>query len=155
MKKILLILVISFSYSSFSQEHVEHEHNHSNEFSFAIGVIPQHEYSIGIHAHYIKGVALENKLGFGVSVETILDEHAHHSFSLISLYRFGNGITLAYASGMLRVAEENNVEFQFAQHFELGYEIAVGEFHVGPQLDVGIEEEGVHYLLGLHLGIDF
>ena len=98
---------------------------------------------------------MENKLGLGVSFETILDEHAHHSVSLITVYRFSSNFTIAYAPGILRVAEESAVAYQFAQHFEFAYEISVGEFHIGPQLDLGVEDEGVHYMLGIHFGIDF
>jgi len=35
------------------------------------------------------------------------------------------------------------------------FSFVVGELHVGTQLAVGVEDEGTHYLLGLHLGIDF
>ena len=70
------------------------------------------------------------------------------------LYRFDLGITVAYAAGILRVSEDVT-NYQFAQHVELAYEIPFGELHIGPQIDVGIEEEGIHYMFGVHLGIDF
>ena len=38
---------------------------------------------------------------------------------------------------------------------ELAYEIPFGELHIGPQIDIGIEQEGIHYMFGVHLGIDF
>ena len=107
MKNILLLLfcVPSFCFSQENHDHEHENHSHKNEFAVAIGVIPQHEYSLGFHAHYIKGIALENKLGAGISFETILDEHAHHSISLLALYRFNFGLSVAYASGLLRVSE--------------------------------------------------
>ena len=171
MKKILLLLIISplfcFSQHNHDEENHSHEdHSHNNEFAIGLGIIPEHENSLGFHAHYIKGIALNNKIGVGISVETILDDHAHHSLSLISLYRFDFGITIAYAAGILRVSEEEHneghddgheeeTEYQFAQHVELAYEIPFGELHIGPQIDIGIEQEGVHYMFGVHLGIDF
>jgi len=73
---------------------------------------------------------------------------------LISLYRFDLGIIVAYAVGILRVSEDVT-NYQFAQHVELAYEIPFGELHIGPQIDVGIEEEGIHYMFGVYLGIGF
>jgi hypothetical protein len=159
MKKILLLLIASplfcFSQHNHDDENHSHEdHSHNNEFAIGLGVIPEHENALGIHAHYIKGIGLNNKFGAGISFETILDDHEHHSFSLISLYRFDFGITVAYAAGILRVVEDEP-EYQFSQHIELAYEIPFGELHIGPQIDIGIEEEGIHYMFGVHLGIDF
>jgi len=161
MKKILLLLfcvpLFSFSQHNHDEENHSHaDHSHNNEFAIGIGIIPIHENSIGFHSHYIKGIGLKNKIGAGISFETILDDHAHHSFSLIGLYRFDFGFTIAYAAGILRVSEnEGDSELQFAQHLEFAYEIPIGELHIGPQIDVGIEEEGIHYMFGLHMGIDF
>ena len=165
MKKILLLLfcVPLFSFSQHNHDEGNHshtDHSHNNEFAIGIGVIPMHENSLGFHSHYIKGVALNNKLGAGISFETILDDHAHHSLSLISLYRFDFGFTIAYAAGILRVSEESNNhetdnDYQFAQHLEFAYEIPIGELHIGPQIDIGLEEEGTHYMFGIHMGIDF
>jgi len=156
MKKLLLIFSILpiFCLSQHNHDDTHDLHTHDNEFAIGIGFIPKHENAIGIHSHYIKGIGLNNKLGAGISFETILDDHAHHSLSLISLYRFDFGITVAYAAGILKVSQDVT-EYQFAQHVELAYEIPFGELHVGPQIDVGIEDEGIHYMFGVHLGIDF
>ena len=156
MKKLLLIFSILpiFCLSQHNHDDTHDLHTHDNEFAIGIGFIPKHENAIGIHSHYIKGIGLNNKLGAGISFETILDDHAHHSLSLISLYRFDFGITVAYAAGILKVSQDVT-EYQFAQHVELAYEIPFGELHVGPQIDVGIEEEDIHYMFGVHLGIDF
>ena len=85
-----MILILTFPLFCFSQhnhveDHSHAEHAHENEFAIGIGFIPKHENAIGIHSHYIKGIGLNNKLGAGISFETILDDHAHHSLSLISL----------------------------------------------------------------------
>jgi hypothetical protein len=90
MKKIfftlLFIPLISFSQHNHDEENHSHEdHSHNNEFAIGLGVIPEHENSLGFHAHYIKGIALNNKIGVGISVETILDENAHHSLVYIVL----------------------------------------------------------------------
>ena len=73
---------------------------------------------------------------------------------MISLYSFDLGITVAYAAGIFRVTEDVT-NYQFAQHVEFAYEIAFGELHIGPIIEVGIEEEGIHYMFGVHLSIDF
>ena len=168
MRKILILFLIFplFCFSQYNhndENHSHEDHSHNNEFAIGIGFIPKHENAIGFHTHYIKGIALNNKLGAGISFETILDEHAHHSLSLIGLYRFNFGFTIAYATGILRISEEGsheqenekNTEYQFAQHLEFAYEIPIGELHIGPQIDIGIEQEGIHCMLGIHMGIDF
>jgi len=82
-KRILLLLIISplfcFSQHDHDEENHSHEdHSHNNEFAIGLGVIPEHENALGIHAHYIKGIGLNNKFGAGISFETILDDHEHH-----------------------------------------------------------------------------
>ena len=154
--KILLnILIISVLFSE--SGHI-HSHNHNNELGAAIGIVPGHEgedNSLGIHLHYIKGVGQHNDFGIGLSLETILDEHSHNSISLIGTYHLKNGFTIAYAPGILFEEHEEDVEIKFTHHFECYYEFELGKFHIGPQLDIGFEELEVHYMLGLHLGIDF
>jgi len=58
---------------------------------------------------------------------------------------FDHGITIAFAVGTLRLSEDAT-EYQFVQHVELVYEIPFGELNIGPQIDVRIEEEGIHYM---------
>ena len=67
MKKILLLLIISplfcFSQHNHDEENHSHEHHsHNNEFAIGLGIIPEHENSLGFHAHYIKGIVLNNKI---------------------------------------------------------------------------------------------
>ena len=38
---------------------------------------------------------------------------------------------------------------------EFYYEFELENFHLGPQFDVGFEDNEIHYMLGLHFGIDF
>ena len=66
----------------------------------AIGIVPGHvekDSNLGLHLHYVKGLGEHNQFGIGLSLETILDEHQHNSMSLLGLYHFDNGITIAYA----------------------------------------------------------
>ena len=140
----------------FSQIDHQHSHSHKNEIGMAIGLVPSHEEgnNIGLHLHYVKGLGEHNHFGLGLSLETIFDEHLHNSISLLGLYHFDNGFTMAYAPGILFSEHDGNSETHFTQHFEFYYEIELDKFHIGPQFDIGIEDGDLHYMLGIHFGID-
>ena len=160
MKQVVLFLsILTFVFCE--SNHV-HNHGHNNEFGMAIGMVPGHEdeeNAMGLHLHYIKGIGEDNDFGIGISLETIFDEHQHNSISLIALYHFKNGLTIAYAPGILlsehEDENEDHSEFEFTQHFEIYYEFELEKFHIGPQFDIGFEDGDIHYMLGLHLGVDF
>ena len=131
-------------------------HHHRNELSVATGlVIGEGELSWGIHIHYIRGIGDENKVGIGIGLETIVDKHRHYTISGVLHYRIYKGLIFSLAPGLLILKEEDKYLLQFAQHFELAYELEIGEFHLGPVAELGLETIGVHYMVGLHFGIDF
>ena len=153
-----LILFISIISIIFSESGHNHNHNHENEFGIAIGVVPGHEDegdNIGLHLHYVKGIGEHNDFGIGISIETIFDEHKHNAVSILGTYHFENGLTIAYAPGILFAEHDGGTEEEFTQHFEFYYEFELEHFHVGPQIDIGFEDNETHYMLGLHFGIDF
>ena len=148
----LLIIGIVFSESGHA-----HNHSHENEFGIAIGIVPGHEGerdNLGLHLHYIKGIGEHNNFGIGLSLETIFDEHEHNSVSIIGTYHFKKGFTVAYAPGILFAEHDDGTKKHFTQHFEFYYEFELEHFHVGPQIDIGFENGNIHYMLGLHFGID-
>ena len=152
--KFLFLLIISLSFCE--SGHI-HNHKHNNELGFAVGLVPGHnkeENHIGLHLHYIKGVGVHNDFGIGISLETIFEEHTHNSISIIGTYHFDSGFTVAYAPGILFSEHDGEEEMKFNQHFEFYYEFELEKFHIGPQFDVGFEGDEVHYMLGLHFGID-
>ena len=156
MKQILYFLIV-FNLILSSEIH-SHSHNHNNEIGVAIGIVPGHEdedNSLGLHLHYIKGIGEHNDFGIGISLETVLDEHKHHSVSIIGTYHFDSGFSIAYAPGILFTDHNGNNETEFTQHLEFYYEFELENFHLGPQFDVGFEDNETHYMLGLHFGIDF
>ena len=156
MKKI--IFIIFYMNILVGQIEHEHSHEHNNEFGVALGIVPGHEgeeNNLGIHLHYVKGLGGHNHFGIGLSLETILDEHEHNSMSLLGLYHFDNGFTLAYAPGILFSEHNGHSETQFTQHFEFYYEFELEKFHIGPQFDIGFEDDDIHYMIGIHLGVDF
>ena len=157
MVKRQILFTISLLTLLISQIEHEHNHEHKNEIGMAIGIVHAHEgeeSNLGLHLHYVKGLGEHNHFGIGLSLETILDEHQHNSMSLLGLYHFDNGFTIAYAPGILFSEHDGNNETHFTQHFEFYYEFELDKFHIGPQFDVGMEEGGVHYMYGIHFGID-
>ena len=170
MKKIIFILLFT-PFFLFSQD--QHSNGcgfactHENELAIGLGIIPNHDFAIGFHAHYVRGIALENKLGLGLGFETILDEHTHNMYNLMCVYRFGSKIngflSVAYGAGILMSAEEEHeanhdehkedVTSSFAQHLEIVYELNHKQrFCYGPVLDIGMEKERMHYMIGFHIG---
>ena len=152
------ILLIIFLINFLMSEIHHHDHGHNNEFGIAVGVIPDHEdeeSKLGLHLHYVKGIGEHIQYGIGISLETIFDEHKHNSISLIGTSHFDNGFTIAYAPGILFVEHEGEDEIKFTQHLEFYYEFELDKYHLGPQFDIGFEDGQVHYMLGVHFGIDF
>jgi len=54
----------------------------------------------------------------------------------------------------MRKEDSENI-FQLAHHIETAYEFELGEFHIGPMAELGVEVIGVHYMFGIHVGMDF
>ena len=171
MRKTLFILLFipffSFSQEKHSSKSCGFACTHDNELAIGIGVLPNHGFSFGFHAHYIKGVALDNKLGLGLGFETILEDHTHNSYNLMCVYRFGSKIngflSVAYGAGILMSSEESHEEHEedheeeitssFAQHVEIVYELNHKQnFCYGPVLDIGLDNNEIHYMIGFHVG---
>ena len=153
-----ILFIISLLNLLISQIEHEHIHEHEHEFSIAIGLVPGHldeETNVGLHAHYIKGIGNNNDFGIGLSLETILDDHSHNSISLIGSYHFDNGFSVAYAPGIIISDSNEDSNDRFTQHFEFCYEFEFNQFHLGPQFDLGIDNDEIHYMFGIHLGLDF
>ncbi len=157
---LIFITITLFSITGYAQNkiHEGHNHHHKNEISIAVGIVPipaEDEITPGIHLHYIKGIGESNKFGVGVGLETILDEHKHYTLSAVFQYRIYKGLIIAVAPGLLLRKEGTKNVFEFARHIEAGYEFEVGKIHIGPVVELGIEENGAHYMGGIHFGIDF
>ena len=139
-------------------EENEGHHHHKNEISAATGIVPlvaEDKLTVGFHLHYIRGVGKNSRFGVGVGLETILDEHKHYTLSVVLQYRIHKGLILAIAPGLLMRKEGSANVFQFAQHIEITYEFELKKFHIGPVAELGIELTGIHYMGGIHFGIDF
>ncbi len=161
-KELILIILVSTTllsirgYGQASSE--EKSHHHRNEISIATGIVPlpaENELTMGFHLHYIRGVGKEGRFGLGLGLETIIDEHKHYTASVVFQYNIYKGLIVGYSPGVMMRKEGNQNLFQFAQHIETAYEFELGEFHIGPMAELGIEQIGVHYMVGIHVGIDF
>jgi len=163
---LIFLFAVFFTFQGYSQHtHEEDSHNHEkdhthkkNEVSVAVGVVPlpeENKVTAGLHFHYVRGIGSSNRFGIGVGFETIFDEHKHYTFSVVFQYRIYKGLIFGYAPGLLIKKEDSESELHFAQHFELAYEFDMGKFHIGPMAEVGLEGSTVHYMLGVHFGIDF
>ena len=155
---LLFILNVVFTVKLFGQSDQESHHEHSNEISIATGIVPlpaEDELTIGFHFHYVKGIGKSKRFGLGLGFETIVDEHKHYTFSVVAQYRILAGWILGYAPGIMIREEGGNTLYQVAHHIETAYEFEIGDFHIGPMAEIGIEGIGVHYMAGIHFGIDF
>lgn len=155
--QIIIIMLLVNKGSCFAQDENDN-HAHNNELSVAIGVVPlvaEDEITGGVHLHYIKGLGSVKRFGIGLSLETIFDEHKHYTSSIVLQYRITRGLGISYSPGLLIRKEQADYQYQFASHVEATYEIEMGEFHIGPVAELGIEKNGIHYMGGVHLGIDF
>ena len=136
----------------------DHKHGHKNEISLASGVVfvpTEDEIGASLHLHYIRGLGERKIVGLGGGVEGIFEEHKHVTFSAIIHFRIYKGLTAGYSPGLLILIEDMGKEIQFAQHFEIAYEFEIGRVHLGPVFELGLEKEGLHYMGGVHIGIDF
>ena len=156
-----LTLVLFVSVSVQGQSHMDHDaehHHYRNEISVAAGVVPltsEEKVTAGLHLHYVRGIGAESRFGVGTGLELIFDEHRHYTISVVFQYRLYKGLILGYAPGLLIRRENSVYSYQLAHHFEAAYEFELGQFHIGPMLEVGVEQQGVHYMLGIHFGYDF
>lgn len=156
LKMILLMVFYLVSNRMFANEDKE-IHRHRNEISIAGGGVPlvtEDEVTAGLHIHYIKGIGNSRRLGLGLALETIFDKHRHYTSSVVFQYRMARGLAISYSPGFLIRKEEADYQHQFASHIEAAYEVELGEFHIGPVAELGVEKNGIHYMGGVHFGID-
>jgi hypothetical protein len=159
-QKILLTLVVSFCILSLQAQSDDHEHeehagvhDHHHEIGIsnaAVYFAKEDLFSYGLHIHYLYGIA-ESRFGIGAGYERIFDEHGHQTIGLALSYRPGERLNLVVSPG-LAIEEEGNA---FALHFEMSYEYALGDIHLGPAIELALEKEDYHFSLGLHIGFGF
>ena len=134
----------------------DHHHHHKNEFGVAnapVYFLKEKTVSYGLHLHYPRAIG-ESGFGIGVGYERIFDEHGHNTFSLLMSYRPAERLTLSLSPGLTTEDEDPN-HASFALHVEGVYEFSLGNFHLGPLLELAYDPEDIHVSVGLHIGIGF
>ena len=158
LKEIIAVLILLLPIVCYSQEQEIEHHHHNNEISIATGPVyipDEDETTVKFHMHYIRGLGEHKRFGIGFALETILDDHNHNTISLATHYRIINGLIVGYSPGILFVKIDDTIETDFAQHLEFAYEFEVGELHLGPVIEMGVDSEEIHYFAGIHVGINF
>ena len=104
------------------------------------------EWATMVHIHVRK--ALGEHVYLGVGYEHISGEEEHGILGVSAGVRMGS-LFLSYMPGFYLYGGSG-----VSHHFELGYIVEYGGFHLGPSLSVKLGEES-HYSLGLHVGYSF
>ena len=155
----LFIFLVTIGVSVNAQHnHEDHEGHHHSHHKNEIGVanapvyfVKEKELTYGLHLHYIRTLG-ETKFGIGLGYEQIFDEHEHKTFGIVASYRVFEGMSVTASPG---VTSEKGGELFFALHLETVYEWEVGNFHIGPVVEVAYDPEDYHFSIGLHVGYGF
>lgn len=159
----LVVLLFSFTTTlkaqSDHESHTDHDHGlhqHKNEIGIAAAPVyffQENTVSLGLHFHFVRSLG-QSGLGVGVGYERIFDEHGHNTFGVLLSYRPADRLTLSLSPG-LTIEDEDPGHASLALHTEVAYEFSLGDFHVGPLIELAIDPEDVHLSVGLHVGIGF
>lgn len=137
-------------------QHDHEHHHHKNEIGIAtapVYFINEKEVSLGLHLHYVRSIG-ESGFGMGVGYERIFDEHGHNTFGILLSYRPADRLSFSLSPG-LTIEDVDPDRASFALHIESAYEFAVGNFHIGPLIELAYDPEDIHVSVGLHFGIGF
>jgi len=158
-KIFLLPLFLMFAFVVFAQEHEahdtenDHDHDHGSEIGASVGpvyFINEGEFSFSTHIHYVYNFK-HTKFGLGAGFERIFDEHKHRFVGAEINYRPIHNLTLNISPGIVFEGKED-VEKDFALHFETAYEFEFGVFHLGPVVEIAWHPENYHISMGVHIG---
>ncbi len=154
---ILLLLYCSFS-PVFSQGEKPSEHpgEHPHiEIGAGGGISYNFEdqsFSPGTHLHFIFGIT--PVLGAGVGYEGVMGEHAHHSLLVMMSFKPGKHIDFNAGPGIIFPGNSEEA-YRLQGNAELAYTFHITEhMHLGPIIDLGWSEHGIHTLVGIHVGFE-
>lgn len=134
----------------------EHEHHHKHEIGASVGPIyfvNEEELSVAAHFHYVYNFE-HSKFGLGAGYEQVFDEHKHRFIGAEFSYRPVHRLTLSLSPGIAFEGAED-INRDFAVHFETSYEFEMGIFHIGPVAEVAWHVNDYHVSLGVHFGFGF
>lgn len=159
-----VVVLFAFQFLS-AQTSMEHDHDHDmdhlhdqhkNEIGIAnapVYFVNEQEFAYGMHVHYIRHIE-DSKFGIGLGYERIFDVHKHNTIGIVASYN-PLGAWIVNLSPGLTFEDEEVSELNFALHLESSYEFELGNFHVGPVLELAYDPEDYHISLGIHLGYGF
>jgi hypothetical protein len=90
----------------------------------------------------------------GAGYEQVFDEHKHRFVGAEINYRPIHSLTLNLSPGIAFEGKED-VEKDFALHFETSYEFELGAFHLGPVVEAAWHASDYHISMGVHFGLGF
>ncbi len=164
----LLVFTLQLSAQDHKHDHTDHDHtdhdhpdhvhhsHHRNEIGLAVSpyyFFKEKEWTYGVHFHYLYYIK-DNKWGFGLGYERIFDDHEHQTYGLVASYRLIEKLSLNLAPGFTFENEEDS-SAAFALHLETTYEFEMGNFHIGPVMELAYDPEDIHFSLGIHLAFGF
>lgn len=155
----LLCITPTLNAQSDHETHPDEVHGHDkhkNEIGLAIAPVyflAEETLSPGLHMHYIRKIS-DSEFGIGVGYERIFDDHGHNTVGLLLSYRPADRLALTLSPG-ITIEDEDPGHASFALHIESTYEFALGDFHVGPLVELAYDPEDIHLSIGLHIGIGF
>lgn len=109
----------------------------------------------GVHLHLVRQLGNERRWGIGLGYEAILTEELHNGINLLFIAKPFERLSVTAAPGLAIARHDENLEIIPAAHFEVGYELNLGGFHIGPMAGYGFDGNDSHFSVGIHLGIGF
>ncbi len=111
------------------------------------------ENAYGLHMHLVKN-SNHSALGFGIAYERIFDEHKHNTIGLVGSYYLFESLHINLTPGVT-FKDNEPLNMKFAFHAGTSYNSSVGNFHLGPMLELAFDPEDYHISIGLHMGYGF
>lgn len=153
---LFVIITTAVHSQELNHDNAHHHHHHKYELGVANSLVylpHEKEVAYGLHLHFVRKIN-HSKFGYGLAYERIFDEHAHNFFGIVGNYNPFERLHLNLTPG-ITLGEDELARPKFAFHTETSYDFNIGDFHIGPLLEVAIDAEDYHIGLGLHIGYGF
>lgn len=153
---LFILLFIGITQQIKAQQHI-HEHN---KYHLAAGIgstwlFSEKAVMPAVHLHAMRNLDDHGKFSAGLGLESLLDEHAHHTVSFLLGYSPIDRLILEAGPGWTFSKHEGEWENGLSGHLECIYEFEWKGIHLGPMAGFGFDHEETHFSLGLHVGIGF
>ncbi|MEX0987141.1 MAG: hypothetical protein WD052_06650 [Bacteroidales bacterium] len=153
----LTMLLFIFIGENVAQDH-EHDHEHHgthNELAVGGGIVYSSEapgLAPAFHVHAIKG--LTPVVGIGAGYELILGDEVHQSITALLNLKPTPMLDINVGPGIVLPTPDE--PWSLLLNVETALVWPLGErYHIGPVLDFGWSQHGIHVIAGAHVGIHF